>query len=254
MKAIIIAAGMGKRMEGHTRDIPKCLLPFKGKPLMQIQLDILRSLGIDDITVITGYKKEKVDFPGLKYYVNEDFENNNILESLFYAEPEIEGEVIIHYCDILFEKSVVENLLACREEISIVVDINWKENYIDRRDHPIDEAENVIFDDNFKVQQIGKIMDGEKEGVPGEFIGMMKVSGTGAETLKKRYHASRKKFEGKPFQRAKTFQKAYLTDLIQELVDHSINVVCVPIRNKWKEIDTIEDFNKATHIIENMVL
>ena len=79
----------------------------------------------------------------------------------------------------------------------------------------------------------------------GEFIGMMKLTNRGAEIFKQNFHRVKKLYWNKPFQRAKTFQKAYLTDLIQELVDIGIKVHCVIIERGWKEIDTVEDYQKA---------
>jgi choline kinase len=140
---------------------------------------------------------------------------------------------------------VVEKLLASKEEISIVVDINWKDNYVNRLDHPIEEAESVIFDDNGYVRKIGKSLDVDKSLVSGEFIGMLKLCGQGADTLKKFYRESREKYQEGPFQKAVTFSQAYMTDMIQEMVDCSVEVKCVKIRNGWKEIDTMEDFRNA---------
>ena len=57
--------------------------------------------------------------------------------------------------------------------------------------------------------------------------------------------AALKIYWNKSFQRAEIFQKAYLTDLIQELVDIGIKVHCVIIESGWKEIDTVEDYKKA---------
>ena len=113
-----------------------------------------------------------------------------------------------------------------------------------RKDHPISEAENVIFNSNNEVEKIGKINTG-KEEVHGEFIGMIKLSNRGAEIFKQHFHRLKKKYWNKPFQRAKIFQKAYLTDFIQELVDIGIKVHCVIIESGWKEIDTVEDYKKA---------
>ena len=58
MKAIIIAAGRGKRMKGLTDNIPKCLLKFNKKTLLETQLENFRNGGINDISVVVGYKKE----------------------------------------------------------------------------------------------------------------------------------------------------------------------------------------------------
>jgi choline kinase len=245
LKAIIIAAGMGKRMKNLTTTLPKCLLEINGKSILQTQLDHLRSFGINDITVIKGYLQDQICLPRLNYYINDNYQNNNILASLFYAEKEVDGDVIILYSDIIFNRKTVEKLMEAKHEISIVTDVKWRTNYIDRHDHPVEEAEKVVFDENFHVQQIGKNISSDEENAQGEFIGMMRLCGSGPEVLKKFYHSSKEKYKTGPFQRANTFQLAYITDIIQEMVDQSVVVHCVPIENGWKEIDTAEDFYNA---------
>ena len=244
MKAIIIAAGMGSRMHHLTEELPKCMLKFGGKPLIERQIETLTSCDISDISVVKGYKEEKITFPGLKYYINDNYENNNILNSLFYAEEEMDDEIVISYSDILYEKEVVERLLESRKDISIVVDIEWRQYYEDRKDHPIVEAENVIFDAENKVVEIGKILT-EKHDVHGEFIGMMKLTKRGTDIFKRNFHRAKDLFWEKPFVRAATFEKAYLTDMLQDLVLLGVDVHCVIIKRGWKEIDTVEDYEKA---------
>jgi L-glutamine-phosphate cytidylyltransferase len=243
-KALIIAAGLGSRLKKHTENLPKCMLDFGGKTLLQRQLDSYKKCGIKDISLIRGYKKEKINYKGIKYFENIDYKNNNILNSIFYAEKVINGNIIISYSDILFNSSVVERTLDTDHDISVVVDIDWRGYYVGRKDHPISEAENVIFNSNNEVEKIGKINTG-KEEVHGEFIGMIKLSNRGTEIFKEHFHRLKKIYWNKPFQRAKIFQKAYLTDFIQELVDIGIKVHCVIIESGWKEIDTVEDYKKA---------
>ena len=243
-KALIIAAGLGSRLKKHTENLPKCMLDFGGKTLLQRQLDAYKKCGIKDISLIRGYKKEKINYKGIKYFENIEYKNNNILNSIFYAEKIINGNIIISYSDILFDSSVVERTLNSDHDISVVVDIDWRGYYVGRKDHPISEAENVIFNSNNEVEKIGKINTGNEE-VHGEFIGMIKLSNRGTEIFKEHFHRLKKIYWNKPFQRAKTFQKAYLTDFIQELVDIGIKVHCVIIESGWKEIDTVEDYKKA---------
>ena len=243
-KALIIAAGLGSRLKKHTKNLPKCMLDFGGKTLLQRQLDSYKKCGIKDISIIRGYKKEKINYKGIKYFENTDYENNNVLNSVFYAEKVINGNIIISYSDILFESNVVQRLLESEHDISVVVDIDWRGYYVGRKDHPISEAENVIFNSNNEVEKIGKINTG-KEEVHGEFIGMIKLSNRGADLFKQHFNRLKKIYWNKPFQRAKIFQKAYLTDLIQELVDIGVKVHCVIIESGWKEIDTVEDYKKA---------
>ena len=243
-KALIIAAGLGSRLKKHTENRPKCMLDFGGKTLLQRQLDSYLKNKIKDISLVRGYKKEKINYKGIKYFENNDYENNNILNSIFYAEKIINGNIIISYSDILFDSSVVERTLNSDHDISVVVDIDWRGYYVGRKDHPISEAENVIFNSNNEVEKIGKINTGNEE-VHGEFIGMIKLSNRGTEIFKEHFQRLKKVYWNKPFQRAKTFQKAYLTDFIQELVDIGIKVHCVIIESGWKEIDTVEDYKKA---------
>ena len=243
-KALVIAAGLGSRLKKHTENLPKCMLDFGGKTLLQRQLDSYKKNGIKDISLIRGYKKEKINYKGIRYFENNDYENNNILNSIFYAEKVINGNIIISYSDILFDPSVVRRTLNSDHDISVVVDIDWRGYYVGRKDHPISEAENVIFNSNNEVVKIGKINTGNQE-VHGEFIGMIKLSNRGTEIFKEHFHRLKKIYWNKPFQRAIIFQKAYLTDFIQELVDIGIKVHCVIIESGWKEIDTVEDYKKA---------
>ena len=244
IKALIIAAGLGSRLKKHTENLPKCMLDFGGKTLLQRQLEAYNKNNIKDISLIRGYKKEKINYKGLRYFENKDYKNNNILNSIFYAEKIINGNIIISYSDILFDPTVVQRTMDSNHDISVVVDIDWRGYYVGRKDHPISEAENVIFNSNNEVEKIGKINTGNEE-VHGEFIGMIKLSNRGAEIFKEHFHRLKKIYWNKPFQRAKIFQKAYLTDFIQELVDIGIKVHCVIIESGWKEIDTVEDYKKA---------
>jgi choline kinase/DNA-binding XRE family transcriptional regulator len=243
-KSLIIAAGLGSRLKEHTENLPKCMLDFGGKTLLQRQLNAYKKNDIKDISLVRGYKKEKINYKGIKYFENTDFKNNNILNSIFYAEKVINGNIIISYSDILFDQIVIKRVLDSDHDISVVVDIDWRGYYVGRKDHPISEAENVIFDSNNEVKKIGKINTG-KEEVHGEFIGMIKLSDRGTEIFKQHFHRLKKIYWNKPFQRSKIFQKAYLTDFIQELVDIGVKVHCVIIESGWKEIDTVEDYKKA---------
>jgi len=71
------------------------------------------------------------------------YENNNILKSLFYAETEMNGELLFSYSDILYDKDVVGKLMNSCGDISIVVDIDWVSHYEGRDQHPVTEAELV---------------------------------------------------------------------------------------------------------------
>jgi len=244
MKAIIIAAGMGSRLNHLTNDKPKCMLELKGKTLLQHQIESLRGAGIDRIALIRGYKKEMINYPDLIYYLNDNYQNNNILHSLFYAEEEMNEDFIAVYSDIFYDKDIVQRLLGSKEDISIVVDIDWRGYYEGRSDHPIEQAENVIFDADNKVVKIGKVLP-DKAAVHGEFIGMMKCSKKGASIFKRYFKRLKQIYSGKPFQRAPIFEKAYLTDIFQDMADCGVKINCVIIERGWSEIDTVQDYERV---------
>ncbi len=160
------------------------------------------------------------------------------------AESELEGNVLISYSDIWYEDSVVRKLLRSDKDIAIGVDIDWREYYEGRKEHPIEEAENVIFDGDNRVVKIGKIGASGVE-VHGEFIGMIKLTDRGCRLLKEHYRRAKLLYDGKPFQRAKEFRKAYLTDILQDMADLGVPIHCEIIGSQWKEIDTLEDYQKV---------
>lgn len=243
LKAIIIAAGMGNRLMPLTDGKPKCMLDVNGKSIMQRQLEALRQCSISDIIVVRGYKKEMITYPDIRYYENTDYENNNILRSLFYAENELDDEFVFSYSDIIFEKSVLEKLLSSQEDVSLVTDIDWLAHYQHRYQHPIPEAELVVVEGN-RVIKIGKnIVKPEK--AHGEFIGLVKFTKKGAEILRSTYERITNQYRNRPFQQAASLEKAYLTDMIQELIDMGYSVSNVDISGGWVEIDTSEDLEKA---------
>ena len=245
MKAVILAAGKGSRMQHLTASLPKCLaIKLNNKSLLEIQMETLRQCGISDIVVVRGYQGNKINFKDLRYVWNEDFQNNNILESLMCAASELDGDVLVSYSDIWYEENVVKKILRSNRDIVIGVDIDWKDYYENRKLHPITEAENVIFDSNNRVVKIGKI-GATGEEVHGEFIGLMKLTARGCQILKEHYRRVKALYDEKPFQRAKIFRHAYLTDILQDMADMGIPIYSEIIGSKWKEIDTPEDLQNV---------
>ena len=142
-----------------------------------------------------------------------------------------------------FEPHVVGRLES-NADISIVVDVDWKGSYEHRSEHPIEEAENVIFDANHNVTDIGKILTSPGD-VHGEFIGMLKLTPRGAEIFKEHFKRAKTLFWDKPFHRAASFQNAYITDFMKDMVDLGVPIHSVLIEQGWLEIDTAQDLKHA---------
>ena len=126
--AIILAAGFGSRLSPLTDNKPKSLIEFGGKTLLERNVELLKNQEIDDITIITGYKKEKIKLVDVNYVENRNFENNSTLASLFFAEEKIQSSTIITYSDIIFEEKILKELMTMKNNITAVIDAKWK-NY-----------------------------------------------------------------------------------------------------------------------------
>ena len=253
MKAIIIAAGPCKRLRPLTDELPKCMLKINGRPIIQNTIELFRSNGINDISVIKGYKKEKIDFADITYFENNDFWNNNILHSLMFARAKLEeavktGEdIVITYSDIWYHDSVVKELLKSKEAIASVVDTDWHGYYEGRVDHPIEEAENIIMDDNKRMLKIGKhiFTDDTPKDKQGEVIGFWKFTSEGIKTFLKHFDRLNSALKPTdPYQNTKEWQKSYITDIFQEMIDKGEKLYCVLIKKNWAEFDTIQDYKR----------
>lgn len=251
--AVVVAAGIGSRLRPFTDETPKCMLHVQNKPMLHRALDTFRNLGIPRSVVIGGYRSDKLVLPDCcELVLNQEYQANNILHSLAYARKEMDGveTVLVSYSDIVFRNSVVERLLSPDSaDIAIVVDQAWAERYDGRKLHPLSEAESARFDDRRLLHTIGKgMLTAEHDaGSWGEFIGMMKLNRRGQEVFWGVFDEVHADLAPEaPFQRASSWRQAYITDLLQELIDRGVEVHCSLIQGGWLEIDTVEDYETAS--------
>ena len=93
MKSIILAAGEGKRLRPLTSSLPKSMIDIFGIPLLQRQINTMKECGIKDIIVITGYKSELINIPGVTYRTNQNYDTTNMVETLFCAKDDLEDDI-----------------------------------------------------------------------------------------------------------------------------------------------------------------
>lgn len=240
MKLIILAAGMGSRLAPLTNEIPKCMVELKGKPLILWQIETAKSLGINDIIVIRGYKGEKLDFLkeyGVKLLDNQMYKDTNMVETLFEARKYFNDEIIISYGDIVYEKDVLKAIMKDINDISIIVDHGWQEYWEMRVDDIFSDAESLIIDESGKIKSIGKKVN-DINLIQGQYIGLLKFTLKGLGILENIYDNIDKK-------------NIYMTDLIQEVINKGYDVYENPIYRKWVEIDTITDLKLAEELSQN---
>jgi choline kinase len=246
MNAIIVAAGVGKRLREFTDGRPKCLLEVNGATLLERQVDMLMRNGISEINVVVGHKKECFTDNRLRYFTNTEYRNNNILHSLFFAEKAMDQGFYFSYSDIIYEESILKQMLNCSSDIAIAADPNWMISYEGRYQHPVQEAELVFSENGKTVSRILK--NGHYQNALGEFLGVAYFSIQGATLLKEIFHQLNGYYSqngDRPFHTARSFHQAYMTDMFQELIDRGCSVDIVKINGRWSEIDTEEDLNNA---------
>lgn len=119
MRAIILAAGVGSRLRPLTDTLPKCLVPVGGRPVLGWQTAALRAAGVDDITVVAGYRAPQVSAfcagqdGDVRVVVNEVFDRTNNMFSLRLALGGHEREdTLICNGDVVFDAAIVAAMLA----------------------------------------------------------------------------------------------------------------------------------------------
>ena len=244
MRAIIIGAGRGARLMPTTADTPKCFAEVGGRRILDWTIDAFRQNGIDDLTFIGGYRIERVQqaYPEFQFRHNAEWERNNILASLFYAEDLMDEPFLCCYSDILFTPEIVRGLAAAPDDIALSVDTDWLSRYEHRSQHPSDDAEKVTVANGTVTRIHRAIPEAEAHG---EYTGVAKFSARGAALLREHYHHRRQQFAGQPFREAKVFEKAYLIHLFQDMIEAGARLAHVDTPGGYIEVDTQEDFEYA---------
>jgi NDP-sugar pyrophosphorylase family protein len=252
-KAIIVAAGMGRRLAPYTDSMPKCLVPIAGKPMIVRAIEAFRAAGVEDVVVIRGYKADVLEarrgeLGDVRFVENDEFRSNNILQSLFKARHELDSSFYVTYGDIVFGREVVTSLRDAPGDVSLIIDRDFATVYEGRTEHPLSEAEVAAVDGTSGlVTHVGK-RSCPVERAWGEFIGLAKITVRGARAMTDA-HAKLAAAGGPPFPR-NTWANAYLTDLFEHLIAGGFPVTPVPIRGRWREIDTVQDLQRAEQAVD----
>jgi len=164
MQAIILAAGIGKRLGSFTEGLPKCLLKIGEKTILERQLESLSGL---DIVMVVGYKADMLKGlnPGLKYVYNPDYASTNTIHSLGLA---LNGkDTLVLNGDVVFDKKIISLL-----DKPNCAAVEYKNVH--------SEEIQVILKGKDEIVRIGKNISGQ-----GEAVGIYRFSGRFCEKLKR---------------------------------------------------------------------
>lgn len=238
MKAVILAAGEGSRLRPYTNDRPKCLVEYRGKPILDYTLETLRACGVNDIVVVRGYKGECIVRPGVRFHENPRFAETNMVYTLLCAKAELQDDVIISYGDIIYREGVLNTLLASKAPLSVIVDRKWKELWRQRMENPLDDAETMKLDAEGNIRELGK-KPKSYDDVNGQYIGLLKIAGGACREILDFYESldPAASYDGRPK------EKMFMTSFIQLIIDRLMPVKAVMIDGGWLEVDAPEDLN-----------
>lgn len=239
MKAVILAAGKGSRISSVTQGTPKSLLPFGDTTLIGHSLKLFKEAGIDDVIVVTGYKRQDIRnyvddiwHKPVTYAYNPFYEQTNVLYSFSLAIPLVEKneDIIFLHADTVFSQEILQRVIdeEC-EDIVFAVD-----------DHPCEEEEMKVKLDGDYVKLVTKEMPGQE--ADGEFLGLAKIKSHCLDIIRIK---SEELFENG---RLLAFFELAVQECIEKgtLSVKSCDVTGLP----WQEVDFEEDYQTALKLFE----
>ena len=239
VSAVVLAASRGQSMDELTRERPKVMLPVAGVPVLRHQVDKFKKQGINNITVVAGYRHDAIDVQGANILINEEWETTGELASLNCALGDFSEDTVIIYGDLLFRSYMLHNLLDWEADLLVAVDSS-----------PLGEATGNANDlaycsvpDNRAMYQqkvlLGRVtMESEVDGLQpdGRWIGMMRVAGEGAKQLRSAMES---------LQRRDDFNHLGLPDLLNQLVDDDHAPQVQYVNGHWIDINNLGDLERA---------
>ncbi len=249
MKALILAAGFGSRLMPLTANVPKTMVKYKGKRIIEYEIQALKAANINEIAVVGGYKFEILreflqhTFKIERFFENKDYAKTNMLYSLFCAREflleciEHKQDIIISYADIVYFKECVEDLKNTKAQLAICVDMQWQKLWQLRFDNVLDDAESLKMQGDFIIE-LGKKPQSISE-IEAQYMGLFKFSWDFLDKVIALYDALDKNalFDGQ------NFHNIYMTSFLQALIDKYHNAKAVRLNHRWCEIDFKSDLD-----------
>lgn len=229
-RAVILAAGNGKRMGRLTADRPKAMLEVDGRSLIDRSLDALASFGIADVTLVVGYQQQRLrDHLGdrVRFIENARYRETNSLYSLWLAHEQLIDGAVIMNSDILVSRELLARLVEAPVEDAVLIDTT-----------------STLGDEEMKVKTWhGFAIDFSKDlppaGADGENVGILKFGARGGRRLVRHLDALIAAGE------VNAWAPMVFRAVAQEWPLRAITTDGLP----WTEIDFPEDLDRARQMI-----
>jgi len=232
MKAIIMAAGVGKRLLGLNMNKPKCLLTAGSETLIRRSVNLLVNKGISDITVIVGYEADLIRNElknDVAYFENPHFLTTNSIMSLWYAKDLLEDNVLLLNGDLYYEHDILDYAKNQTNPVVMLAD----STRIDNADYRFGFIGN-------QINRFGKHLTNQE--TDGEYVGIVRIDQCFIKTFK---------------QTLEEMITAGKSNIWWEDVLYSFIAKQIPIHyfdvagTFWSEVDTLQDYNYLQNWITN---
>ena len=237
--AIILAASRGKGLDDLTSERPKVMIPVAGKPVLRRLVDKFKGFGINNITVVAGYRADAVDMPGARVVINEQWESSNELASLACALDDFTGDTVLLYGDLLFRRYILGNLLDWDAPLLVVVDsaplgqVQGNTNDLAYCSAGDDRA---MYQQEVTLRQVTSEQSWQDQTPHGRWIGMMRVQGPGRQQLEQALAHLKTRPD---------FPELGLPDLINRLISQGHAPRVQYISGHWMDVNDLNDVQRA---------
>jgi len=242
MKAVILAAGRGSRLGSLTKSKPKGMTKIFDITFLEWQHATLRSSGIDEIYVITGYMSKEIEEKGYKTIFNPYWHKANMISSLIVALKNIQPPFLVSYSDIIYSNGIVNDLIKSDKELSVAYDENWLKLWKMRFDDPLLDAESFILDSKGNISEIGNKVR-NIEDIQGQFMGLLKINIKAKNLILTIINQDLSKFYNYD-----------TTRLLNELINNGFSVEAIANKDGWCEIDSPSDLKIAAKLIKDGII
>lgn len=233
MIAVVLVAGVSRRLYPMTKNRPKCLLEIGNTTVFDSQMNALRTIGVNEVCLVLGYRREQIIEHAKSFHpditfrheINHHFFETNTAHSLRIAADQfLDRDMILLNGDVFFDPRILESVVRSPHQVAMAVEAK-----------PCGEEEvKVIVDEENRIRRIGKVLPQDK--CLGEYIGVAAFSAPTTiqicSALDRLIHMD-------------TGQDAYYEDAIDALLSdhpfHAVDVTGFPCI----EIDFPEDYKLA---------
>jgi phosphoenolpyruvate phosphomutase len=241
--AIVLAASRGKSLEAVTVDRPKVMLPIAGKPLLRWLVDAFKKEGVNDITVVGGYRVDAIDTAGIKLVVNERHAETNELASLAKAGDALQSDVVISYGDLLFRSYILRDLVESDADFSIIVDSSTIDAQVTPfnssvRDYAYCTAsdDRALFGQTVLLKRISNDAGLYGQAPQGRWIGLLHARGDGPGKLRDMLAELKTRPD---------FDQLDMPALLNALIDAGEAIEVQFVHGHWRGVNDLEDFRLA---------